>query len=117
MTLVIWAKQYLDDYQAALQKPKLTVTSDVHGKRSPPEAGYWKLNFDAAVFTNSNSCGIGVLIRSHQGQFIAGLSKKLDGINCPMHAKLLAATEIVRLAAVLGGSQCIFESDRCKTNY
>lgn len=38
---------------------------------TPPEIGVLKLNVDASVFPRSGSFSIGMIIRSHQGSFMA----------------------------------------------
>ena len=40
----------------------------------PPQAGFFKANFDDVVFDGSGLAGIGVAIRDQLGQIIAALS-------------------------------------------
>lgn len=40
----------------------------------PPDPPNYKANFDAAVFKATNSIGIGVIIRDHEGEVIGALS-------------------------------------------
>ena len=42
----------------------------------PPQVGFFKANFDAAIFDSSGS-GIGVAIHDHSGQIITTLSQKI----------------------------------------
>ena len=48
----------------------------------------WKTNFDGAMFSESDQARIGVVIRNHEGQVMAALSKK---IKKPASAEILEA--------------------------
>lgn len=42
---------------------------------SPPSIGYWKVNFDGAVFSERGAMGVGIVVSNHAGEFYAAISK------------------------------------------
>ena len=44
---------------------------------SPPPENCYKINFDAALFDQLGSAGIGVVVRDHRGEVMAALSQKI----------------------------------------
>ena len=72
--LTDWCRSYFEEYWAANNNP-LKIQTQVDVKWSPIFPSY-KINVDAAIFSTQKAAGVGVLIRDHEGNFIAGLSKK-----------------------------------------
>ena len=71
---------------------------------------FYKANFDAALFDNSNMAGIGVVIRDCNGNIIGALSQK----SLPQsieHAEALVASWAVAFARELSLFKVIFEGD------
>ncbi|ONK67926.1 uncharacterized protein A4U43_C05F5270 [Asparagus officinalis] len=64
-----------------------------NSKWSPPAAGKFKLNVDAAVFTNQRKCGLGFIIRDDQGSFVAARATQVHGIIDPALAEALGVRE------------------------
>ena len=78
LLLVDWSRSYLEEYWAANNNP-LKIQTQVDVKWSPIFPSY-KINVDAAIFSTQKAAGVGVLIRDHEGNFIAGLSKKIHAL-------------------------------------
>ena len=76
----------------------------------PPE-DFYKANFDAAFFENSNTAGIGVVIRDCNGNIIGALSQKIVLPQSIEHAEALAASRAVTFARELSLFKVIFEVD------
>ena len=52
----------------------------------PPKLGEYKINFDGAMFNESEEAGIGVMVRDSSGQVIAALAEK---VGKPCNSELL----------------------------
>ena len=71
----------------------------------------YKLNFDAAVFTEQQSSGIGAIIRNAQGQVMAGMSAKGPYVRNSEEAEALACRQAVVFALEAGFSELVIEGD------
>ena len=45
---------------------------------NPPKQGWYKVNTDGAVFRETGSCGIGVVVRNEKGQIMGALCRRLE---------------------------------------
>ncbi|XP_075659274.1 uncharacterized protein LOC142629186 [Castanea sativa] len=72
--LVDWCKSYLDEYWAA-NKVSVNPPNHLEVAWTPPTFPSYKVNVDAARFMAQKAVGVGVIIRDHEGNFIAGLSQ------------------------------------------
>ena len=70
-----------------------------------------KINFDGAVFFESNCSDVGVVIHNHQGLVIASLSQKFSKAFAPLEVKALAATQALEFAVELVIKHAILEGD------
>lgn len=71
--VVALVREFLD-----LSKPgALPRSSSVQVGWSHPPVGVFKVNFDASLFENTGSAGIGVAIRDFDGEIIAALSQRI----------------------------------------
>ena len=69
------------------------------------------MNYDGAIFTDSDEAGLGVVIRNDSGLVIAVLSKKIR-IPCSVElVELQAVRKAVHFAAELGFHQVCLEGD------
>ena len=71
-----FARAYNSDYQRMFKlKPRNPRPHDIKWK--PPDTDYFKVNFDGAMFDDTNEAGIGVIIRNNHGEVMASLSEKI----------------------------------------
>lgn len=93
------------------QQPPNLVRSAPCVKWSPPPVGLYKVNFDAALFDNSELARIGVVVRDSLGNIIGALSQKIARPQSVKHVEALAACRAVTLVKELMLFQVCFEGD------
>ena len=71
----------------------------------------YKVNSDAAIFTNNNSTGLGAIIQDHGGRVAATLSKSLPLPLGPLEAETKALEESLLFAWGVGVWDVLFECD------
>ena len=71
----------------------------------------FKLNFDAAVFTEQQSSRVGAIIRNAQGEVMAGMSTKEPYVRNSEEAKALACQKAMVFAMEAGFSELVIEGD------
>ena len=77
--------------------------SNIEGSRwSSSQDGLVKINFDGAVFHESNQSGVGVIIRDNNGAVLASYSEKIHQAYKPDKVEALAALKAVTFAHELG---------------
>ncbi|CAL5398418.1 unnamed protein product [Camellia sinensis] len=80
-------------------------------KWRPPIGTTLKVNFDGAMFMRQKACGVGVVIRDHNGVPIAALSEKIPQwieVDC---IEAIAAVKALDFAAELGLTNIHLEGD------
>ncbi|KAK9996031.1 hypothetical protein SO802_020717 [Lithocarpus litseifolius] len=77
----------------------------------PPLGSLYKLNFDAAMFTNTNSTGFGVVIRNNMGEVMAAMSAKGTAVADNVEAEVLACHRALELAVDAGFAGLEIEGD------
>ena len=78
---------------------------------SPPLAGTYKANFNAAIFEELHCAGLGIVYRDHSSQVIAALSQRI-GLPCMVEmAEALATRRAVEFARELSLFYVILEGD------
>ncbi|KAL0010668.1 hypothetical protein SO802_005776 [Lithocarpus litseifolius] len=104
------ARSILEDFQLAhLARPCLKDQTDA--RWSPPSHPWYKVNTDAAVFSNLQTIGIGVIIRDHEGSVIATLSQHLLLPLGPLEAETKALDVAASFAWDMGIRDVVFETD------
>ena len=71
-----FARAYNSDYQRMFKlKPRNPRPHNIKWK--PPDTDYFKVNFNGAMFDDTNEARIGVIIHNNRGEVMASLSKKI----------------------------------------
>lgn len=88
----------------------ITVRSSVHSTWKPPPFGVMKVNIDVAFSPPSLLAVIGIITRSHAGQYVMGKGIVKRAINIHQ-SESWDLTEAMKLAKYYGWNQVIFETD------
>jgi ribonuclease HI len=78
---------------------------------APLPEGTTVLNVDAALFASTERMGVGIVIRDHNGLFLAACSQVLDKVTVPELAEALAIRSAVTLAREEGLDKITLVSD------
>uniref|UniRef100_A0A7N2L1L9 RNase H type-1 domain-containing protein n=1 Tax=Quercus lobata TaxID=97700 RepID=A0A7N2L1L9_QUELO len=104
------ARSILDDFQLA--HPAQPLFKEQADPRWIPLSHPWyKVNIDAAIFSDLHTIGIGVIICDHEGSVIAALSKHLPLPLGPLEAEAKVADEAVSFAWDVRVREVIFETN------
>ena len=95
--------QNLQNHQRARMNPQV--------RWSPPGLNAVKVNFDGAMFKESNEAGIEMVVRNQDGRVMAAIAKKIHHPPSVEILEFLAARRAVLFASELGFLQIIFEGD------
>lgn len=74
--LVGFARDFICDYKS-LKHSFTLVREAVSKRRSPPARKVWKINFDGAMFGESEDVGVEVVVRNSKGKVRAALVEKI----------------------------------------
>ena len=77
----------------------------------PPVGLLYKVNFDVAVFTNSNSSGFRVVIRNNLREILAAMSAKGPAVVDSEEAEVLACRRALEFAVDAGFAKLEIEGD------
>lgn len=77
----------------------------------PPAERVYKINVDATIFADRDSVGVGALVRDHEGQAIAAVSKRLPSYFPPLIAEAMAMRFAVGFAKDFELCSVVFEGD------
>nr|POE61490.1 hypothetical protein CFP56_46520 [Quercus suber] len=83
----------------------------IQHQRKAPEQGYFKINFDAAMFKPLNLAGIGVVIRDWHGEATAALSMPIALALTVAFFEVLAYCHAVMFATEKDLQNVIFEEE------
>ncbi|KAK9987896.1 hypothetical protein SO802_028135 [Lithocarpus litseifolius] len=86
-----------------------SVRSDT--KWTPPPIGWYKTNFDAAIFNDDGRAGVGVVIRDTNGLVMASLSQNIQLATSVEEMEATATIRAIDLSLELGFANVIFEGD------
>ncbi|KAK0598868.1 hypothetical protein LWI29_000188 [Acer saccharum] len=110
--MVLWASNFLDEWQAALHKvPHNPKSKEALAKWKPPDRGFWKINSNAATCYSSSKIGLGIIIRDNSGLVTAAGSFKMQAVYSPLVAKVMAVWRGIRMAIEFGSVPFLIESD------
>ena len=100
------------EYQST--QPKKTVAAlrvRPRARWSPPPIGWFKVNFDVALFQDVGQARLGVIIHDSQGLVMVSLAQNIQLASSMAEMEALAATQALELVAELGFDRVIFEGD------
>ena len=104
------ACSYLLVFQSSLRgqdcQPNL-----VKVKWKPPATSIVNVNFNSAMFAESNDVGIGVVICNYKGEVMAALSEKIAHLSSVDILEMLAARRVAQFIVELGFPQAVFKGD------
>ncbi|XP_020424530.1 uncharacterized protein LOC18781828 [Prunus persica] len=90
-------------------EPNLIVEKPT--KWSPPPAGKYKLNVDAAFIPETGVGGIDVVVRNDKGEVMAAMALPLASATSSKHAEIMAFLFEMKFAWDAGFSSILIESD------
>uniref|UniRef100_A0A2N9H8G1 RNase H type-1 domain-containing protein n=1 Tax=Fagus sylvatica TaxID=28930 RepID=A0A2N9H8G1_FAGSY len=105
------AQAYLHEYLSVTTEEKAKKPKPPPVRWKLPLTNYYKVNFDGAIFKESNAGGIGVVIRDNAGMVIATLSQKVHGTHTVEMIEALAAKRAIIFAKEVGVADVEFEGD------
>ncbi|XP_075664975.1 uncharacterized protein LOC142634559 [Castanea sativa] len=77
----------------------------------PPSQDAYKLNFDAAVFSNLKCSGVGAIIRNSAGEVMAGMSAKGEYVHNSDEAEALGCRKALEFSMEAEFSNLVIEGD------
>ena len=89
--------------------PKRRVATTVNW--SPPSKNLVKINFDGALFGESDGVGIGVVIFNSEGEVMVALSEKIVTPQAAELVEILAARHAMLFSSETGFHNSVFEGD------
>jgi hypothetical protein len=109
----IWtrAQAFLHEYLSVTTEEKAEKLKSPPVRWKLPVTNYYKINFDGAIFKESKSRGIGVVIRDNTGMVIATLNQKVHGTHMVEMIKALAARRAIIFAKEVGIDDVEVEGD------
>ena len=110
LKLVDWCKNYLDEYWSA-NRTSVNPPTHLEVAWSPSIFPSYKVSVDAARFMAQKAVGAGVIIRDHEGKFIACLSKKFHAPLGIVEAEAKAFEACIIFAKEVGIRDLVLEGD------
>ena len=105
------AADLLDEFKASQDQLAIHTTWEEVQSWCPPSGTMYKLNFDAAVFTDTESLGFGAVIRNNMGVVMAALLAKGPPIANNKEAEILACRRALEFAVEVGFQEVVVEGD------
>ena len=105
--------ELLVQYRANTEASDTQVRSNGNGgnRWRAPQASFVKVNFDGAVFEDSNKLGVGVVIRDSNGTVLASCLEKIFQAYKAEETKALAARKALSFVHELGFQNVILKGD------
>jgi ribonuclease HI len=91
--------------------PTRNTDPRIENKWKPPQLGRYKVNYDGAIFKETNETGIGVVIRNHKGEVMASLCHRIHYPHSIEAMEAYAARSAVQFAVDLGFKEVDIEGD------
>jgi ribonuclease HI len=109
----IFARGYLEEFSQSQNHFSTVPRQPPHPvvRWQRPSQCCFKVNYDGAIFKNSDEAGLGIVIRDMTGQAIATLSQKIKYPQSVEAMEALAARRAVQFTIELGLREAEFEGD------
>ena len=101
----------LEEYKKAQATLEIPCPTPGSSYCKPPSQDVYKLNFDAAVFSDLNCSGVGAIIRNCDGEVMAGMAARGEYVHNSDDAEALACRKALEFAMEAGFSSLIIEGD------
>ena len=105
------ARSFLAEYKDAQSLLAIPAPAGPSLSWRPPDGSMYKLNFDAAVFIDSSTSGVGVMTRNASGQVMAAMSSRGHAVMDSEEVEVLACRRALEFAIEAGFSDLIVEGD------
>ena len=107
------ASQTLQTFAQALLVPRMQsgALPKQHIRWNPPPSTSLKINFDGAVFRETDEAGLGVVVCDHQGKVMASMFEKIKLPSSSNEVEALAAMRAISFALELHLPSIIVEGD------
>lgn len=98
------ATKVLDEFHNSQVQLSISTSTLSRNSWQPPSVSVYKVNFDAAVFSELNCFGFGAIIRNDKGEVMAAMSVKGPPVTCSKEAEVLACRKAI---GVLSGCRLL----------
>ena len=105
-----FARDYIRDFKNLTSMPFASVHTAPR-RWCPPADDVWKINFDGAMFGESDEAGIGVVIRDCRGEVKAALFEKIKKPPIVDVLELMAAKRAMTFSFETKTSRVLLEGD------
>ena len=105
------ASELLQEFWDVNKKPLPRTVQSADLRWKPPDLGFFKVNFDGALFLGQRCAGLGVVIRDLAGLVIAALSEKVRLPGSVDVVGALAARRAISFAKELSLHHLVVEGD------
>lgn len=92
------------------QQAGVTKANDGH-RWVPPETGQLKLNVDASIVEGQSTFAVGMILRNHYDQYIAGRTMRFVGSVSVLEAEIIGITEALLWSQQVTDGMVSVESD------
>ena len=106
-----WTSQYLAEYLAMNDAPRLTSSETPIPHWTPPVGLRYKVNVDGVVFKTQKTAGVGVVVHDSNGLVVAALSRKINSPLGALEVEAKAAEAGISFARDIGIADFTVEGD------
>jgi ribonuclease HI len=105
------AKSYLEEYMSENELSKSKPQPALAVRWMPPRKHKYKVNYDGAVFKETNEAGIGVIVRDSFGLVMASLTQKVRFPHSVPSIEAWAVKRSIQFVLEIGLTEAEFEGD------